>query len=172
MTTKYNLAKIRWVITGIIIVMLLAGCSDKDNKVTDNASGDSQTITTDTAVDTNEEDDTESTTDEVPSTDEDTVVEVKEVIPTYGGVLRVALEAPQSLNPVESNIQSVQQILGLIYEPLFSIDSTLKPQKKLVESYELSQDGKSLTIVLKEGIQFHNGDILTTEDVVFFGSGN
>lgn len=168
MTTKYNLAKIRWVITGIIIVMLLAGCSDKDNKVTDNASGDSQTITTDTAVDTNEEDDTESTTDEVPSTDEDTVVEVKEVIPTYGGVLRVALEAPQSLNPVESNIQSVQQILGLIYEPLFSIDSTLKPQKKLVESYELSQDGKSLTIVLKEGIQFHNGDILTTEDVVFF----
>ncbi|WP_265182375.1 ABC transporter substrate-binding protein [Geomicrobium sp. JCM 19055] len=36
----------------------------------------------------------------------------------------------------------------------------------MAESYELSDDGKTYTIALREGVQFHNGEEMTAEDVV------
>lgn len=53
-----------------------------------------------------------------------------------------------------------------IYETLFAIDADYSPQPMLAASYEESDDGKILTIKLREGVKFHNGKEMTAEDVV------
>ena len=56
----------------------------------------------------------------------------------------------------------------LIFERLISADSELTPgEGQLAESYTLSEDGKILEFVLREGLTWHDGELLTAEDVKF-----
>ncbi|GAA3152524.1 MULTISPECIES: ABC transporter substrate-binding protein [Nonomuraea] len=56
-----------------------------------------------------------------------------------------------------------------IYETLLTFDGAdvTKPVPALAESYELSEDGKTLTLKLKQGATFADGSPLTADDVVF-----
>ncbi|MFI6394012.1 ABC transporter substrate-binding protein [Nonomuraea sp. NPDC050540] len=55
------------------------------------------------------------------------------------------------------------------YETLLTFDGpdVTKPVPALAESYELSQDGKTLTLKLKQGAVFADGSPVTADDVVF-----
>lgn len=53
-----------------------------------------------------------------------------------------------------------------IFEPLVTVNSNLQPEPMLAEDYELSDDGKVITFNLREGVMFHNGKEMTSEDVV------
>lgn len=44
-------------------------------------------------------------------------------------------------------------------------DSNLSPG--LAESWDFNEDNTEITFVIREGVKFHNGDVMTTEDVVF-----
>ena len=37
----------------------------------------------------------------------------------------------------------------------------------LADEWEFSEDGKEITLTIKQGVKFHNGDVLTTEDVAY-----
>ncbi len=58
---------------------------------------------------------------------------------------------------------------GEIYEPLFFFNqlSAEAPKPMLGESYEYSADGRTITIKIKSGVKWSDGQPLTADDVVF-----
>ncbi|QTX04082.1 ABC transporter substrate-binding protein [Agromyces archimandritae] len=58
---------------------------------------------------------------------------------------------------------------GKLYEPLFLYNSARAddPIPRLGESYEWSEDGRELTVGLRSGVEWNDGESLTPDDVVF-----
>src|SRR5262249_19308143 len=52
------------------------------------------------------------------------------------------------------------------YEGLYSLDSSNRPIPMLAESHTVSKDGLTYTFKLRQGVKFHNGKEMTSEDVV------
>ena len=77
------------------------------------------------------------------------------------------MRIPKTLNPLINEDYTVDNILKLIFEPLFNIDENLKPVPNLASSYSISEDAKKITITMKDGLAWHNGNAITAEDVVF-----
>ena len=51
-------------------------------------------------------------------------------------------------------------------EGLFGVDVAWTPQPMLADSFSYSEDGKTLTVVLRQGLKFHSGAALGAADVV------
>lgn len=84
-----------------------------------------------------------------------------------GGELKVAYPAqPPMLDPYLSTGVATADIMWHVYETLIVVDSDFNVQPMLAESYDQSDDGKTITFNLREGVLFHNGDEMKAEDVV------
>lgn len=84
-----------------------------------------------------------------------------------GGELKIAVSAqPPSLDGHMSTAIISMEISRNIFESLVALDENLAPQPLLAESVDQSDDGKSYTFHLREGVKFHNGKEMTAEDVV------
>jgi len=59
--------------------------------------------------------------------------------------------------------------LGPIYEPLFFFNKTAdeEPTGMIGDSYEYNEDGTVITVKIKEGLKWSDGEPLTAEDVAF-----
>jgi peptide/nickel transport system substrate-binding protein len=90
-------------------------------------------------------------------------------LPKSGGVYREGSASyPQSINPLYASARDIDSDLArLIYSSLFSYDETGRLRSDLVESWQSSADGKEYSFKLRENVKWHNGNILTIEDVVF-----
>jgi peptide/nickel transport system substrate-binding protein len=88
------------------------------------------------------------------------------------GTLRVASAdfGQESMDPI--NIASNWG--WAMYDELLTVDAQGNVIGNVAEKYDLSQDGLTWTFTIRKGIKFHNGDPLTSADVVFslqrFGS--
>lgn len=109
----------------------------------------------------------EGTNPEADVPEEEAAPEPEPIVPTFGGTLNVAMSPADTLDPLENRIDNVAQVLNLVYEPLFTFDSTYLPVPLLVESYDFILDGKGVEIRLKDGIIFHDGTPLTGDDVAY-----
>lgn len=74
-------------------------------------------------------------------------------------------EEPDTLDPNKTTRFHSYMILSHIIEPLFTLDNEYNVVPLLLESYDWSEDGSKMTVELKEGIKFHNGSEMTSEDV-------
>jgi peptide/nickel transport system substrate-binding protein len=84
-----------------------------------------------------------------------------------GGTIRIAYNAqPPTLDPHVSPAASTKDVARHIFEPLVTVNSKYQVVPMLAESVEQSEDGKTYTFHLREGIKFHNGKEMTSEDVV------
>jgi peptide/nickel transport system substrate-binding protein len=84
-----------------------------------------------------------------------------------GGTLEVALTGdPPTLDLHQTTGTIVALIAWHIYEPLFTWDEDFQLAPELADSHEVSDDGLTNTLQIREGVTFHNGDELTAEDVV------
>ena len=85
----------------------------------------------------------------------------------YRDELQVALPAsPDGLDPHTTSSLVTMDIICNVVEPLFGLDSDYEPQPVLAKGYEVSDDGLTYTIKLREGVTFHNGKEFGSEDVV------
>jgi len=87
--------------------------------------------------------------------------------PQQGGTLVVAMPAePANLDMQGSTLNYIRYIAWHFFETLFTPDENFDPIPMLASGYTVSEDGRIYTITLREGILFHNGKELTSEDAV------
>jgi peptide/nickel transport system substrate-binding protein len=84
-----------------------------------------------------------------------------------GGILRVGnLGEPPSLDAHWTTATITEVLANHIYEGLLTLDAANRPAPMLAESYTISKDGLVYTFKLRQGVKFHNGKEMTSEDVV------
>lgn len=54
---------------------------------------------------------------------------------------------------------------GTVWEKLVTLNANSEVIPELCESYELSEDGHTLTFHLRQGVNFHDGTVMTADDV-------
>jgi peptide/nickel transport system substrate-binding protein len=88
--------------------------------------------------------------------------------PVAGGTLVIgSTQVPRHLNgTVQSGLATAVPGTQLNASPLL-FDANFNPQPYLAESWEVSEDGLSVTLNLVEGAVFHDGEAITSEDVKF-----
>ena len=101
-------------------------------------------------------------TDSTPSAD---VSSDEEKI--YGGSITLSMGFPETLNPLENKDVRVDKALSLIFDPLFSLDEEMQPKPVLASEYILSADGRTMSIVLKDGLKWQDGEPITAADILF-----
>ena len=85
---------------------------------------------------------------------------------TPGGTLRVgSLGEPPTLDEHQTTANLVADVTYPMYETLFAYNANYEPVPFLVAEYTASEDALTHTMVLREGVPFHNGDIMTAADV-------
>jgi peptide/nickel transport system substrate-binding protein len=87
--------------------------------------------------------------------------------PARGGELRVALpQVPAVPDPVVTTLGTNWLVASNVCEGLFGLDETWRPQPMLAQSFAYDEAANTLTVKLRQGIAFHSGAPLTSEDVV------
>jgi peptide/nickel transport system substrate-binding protein len=90
----------------------------------------------------------------------------QEAAGTPGGNLTVAIVGePPTLDEHQTTAGVTAEVTSPIYETLFAYDNEWQPQPMLAESHTISEDGLTHTITLRQGVPFHNGEIMTSADV-------
>jgi len=84
-----------------------------------------------------------------------------------GSGLYLASGDIDSLNPLISKSSDTYYISKLIYNGLFDFDDNFNVKPVLVKSYTTDAEQGKITITLKNGVKFHNGKKLNSNDVQF-----
>lgn len=85
----------------------------------------------------------------------------------YKDEMKVALEAePSTLDPHMTTGSPTKYTMRHVYETLVALDDDYQPVPMLAEDIDTSDDGKTYTFHLREGVKFHNGDEMDADDVV------
>lgn len=91
----------------------------------------------------------------------------REVVKDESEYINLTMIRPDTLNPILNTDESVSYILDLIYDSLFEFDENYNLQPKLVDTYSISSNNKSVNITLKDNIKWHNDKDLTSSDVKY-----
>ncbi|NIM78623.1 MAG: hypothetical protein GTO20_07515 [Candidatus Aminicenantes bacterium] len=84
-------------------------------------------------------------------------------------ILNVCLKRPyfSSFLPYRFFYNNDSHIYELIYNTLITADYSGRLAPEVAECWEVSSDGKEYTFWLRKNITFHNGKLLTADDVLF-----
>lgn len=80
-------------------------------------------------------------------------------------LLKLPYSKSEPFNPFEVKSLMGIQLSSLIYDSLFRVDSSYKPVPVIAKSYK--QDGLELTVELKTGLRFSDGEPLDADDVAW-----
>jgi peptide/nickel transport system substrate-binding protein len=88
--------------------------------------------------------------------------------PVRGGTMVMIIQPePSTLAQYAVSAGNIPAITTQIYEGLVSYDWDLNPVPNLAKSWEIAEDGKTITFHLQDGVTFHNGTPFTSADVQF-----
>jgi peptide/nickel transport system substrate-binding protein len=89
-------------------------------------------------------------------------------VPTQGGtIVEGIVGTPRFVNPVLAINRADHDMVALIYSGLMKLDEQGNLVPDIAESIAISEDGKTYTIKIRNGVRFHNGAELTAKDVLF-----
>lgn len=74
---------------------------------------------------------------------------------------------PPSLDPNNSMNDCAMRVTTNVYDTLVRMDAHFTAQPCIAESWEISADGLEYTFKIRDDVRFHNGDLLTVDDVYF-----
>lgn len=83
------------------------------------------------------------------------------------GTLRVAWLTPTSLDPRSASGDSEIAFLNATYDYLINTDSASNLVPALASSWEVSEDGSTYTLQIRDDATFHDGSALTVDDVIW-----
>lgn len=87
--------------------------------------------------------------------------------PRRGGTLHIALTGdPPNLDTHQTTDAIVVLVTSHMYETLFTWDEQYNPIPLLADSHEISEDGTLITLHLRQGVPFHNGEEMQAADVI------
>ncbi|MER9756221.1 ABC transporter substrate-binding protein [Mesorhizobium sp. M0166] len=94
----------------------------------------------------------------------------------FVGAFSTAEAQADTLRVIAGNLKIVDPIVTtsgdtlvhayLIYDKLFELDETGAPRPALADKVDLSDDKKSYSITLRDGLKFSDGSPMTTDDVI------
>jgi len=91
-----------------------------------------------------------------------------ESVPLHGGSISEGIiGTPRFINPILANSPADLDLVSLIYSGLMrkNPDGTLSPD--LAEKYEMSDNGLTYKVTLKDKIYFQDGKPVTVDDIIF-----
>jgi len=83
---------------------------------------------------------------------------------------KITIGIPQdidSLDPHKAEGAGTREVLFNIYEGLVKPDGNGNLNPAVASNYTISEDGKTYTFTLRDGIKFHNGNPVTVEDIKY-----
>lgn len=87
---------------------------------------------------------------------------------TEGGVLRIGDAGDLTPASLYAGAPAQTMITGLVYDTLITYPpDSLDPQPALAESWHVAPDGRTVDIVLRDDVTFHDGRPFTSADVQF-----
>jgi len=88
--------------------------------------------------------------------------------PAYGDTfIEASIGEPSNLLPVLASDSASSDINGLVYNGLIRYDKNLVLEGELAESWEISEDNRTITFHLRPGVKWHDGAPFTSADVLF-----
>jgi len=89
---------------------------------------------------------------------------------SQGAAARTLRFVPQAnlanFDPIWGTQYVVRNAAALVWDTLYGVDAALQPQRQMVESEEVSDDGLVWTFRLRAGLKFHDGEPVRAKDVV------
>ena len=124
----------------IMLLILLVGCTGQTEK--------EEVVQTPESVVTEEE-----------TTGTSTVSKENEMI--------LAMNTPTTLHPLYNLPENVQQVLMLVFSPLINIEENGTISSNIAKSWMVNETETAVTITLRDDVRFHDGQPLTTADVIY-----
>ncbi|MFV0528644.1 MAG: ABC transporter substrate-binding protein [Lachnospiraceae bacterium] len=89
--------------------------------------------------------------------------------PVYGGSIAVGIpqDLEDSLDPHKAVAAGTREILFNIFEGLVKPDEDGNYIDAVAAEHQISDDGKTYTFTLRDGVKFHDGTEVTADDVVY-----
>ncbi len=87
--------------------------------------------------------------------------------PKPGGTLKFIPHADlKIIDPIWTTAYISRNHGYTIYDVLFALDDKLQVQPQMVDTWEVSADNLQYTFTLRQGLKWHDGQPVTSEDVV------
>ena len=87
--------------------------------------------------------------------------------PAQNRVLKFVPQANlTSLDPIWTTANITRNHGHMIFDSLYGVDSDFRPQPQMAAGHVVDEDGKRVTITLRDGLKFHDGEPVRAQDVV------
>jgi ABC-type transport system substrate-binding protein len=82
-------------------------------------------------------------------------------------VLRMVPQANlTSIDPIWTTANITRNHGFMVYDTLYGLDASLQPQPQMAAGHQIEDDGRSVTITLRDGLVFHDGQKVRAADAV------
>ena len=173
----------RLAVLAIVLAMLAAACGEDASVETTAAAGEAPATTAaaatptaapaDTPTETTAAADTPTETTAAPGTtmaddsgEEVTTTAAAAAQPPPGSVVRVAIAQDESTLTPFTHVSS-PPFLDLVWDSLLIADRSNQLQPLVASSLDISADGLTYTMTIREGMTWHDGEPLTMDDILF-----